>query len=202
MKFDLFIDRSGAVQSAALAADGEVVAETRFDGLDSRSGEWVPALRDFISGREPGRIVAGAGPGSFAGTRAAIAFAEGWCAGRRDCRAFGIVSPAAAARQGRRVAVAGDSRKGMRWVALFDGFRPQGGIFQCAAVDLASRIPDGFEIVSPDVQRIGEELRALFGERFLGSFEATAGNLARAAAANPSLLTPEPLPVYLNPAVR
>ena len=42
----------------------------------------------------------------------------------------------------------------------------------------------------------------MFGERYLGGQTPTGEGLGRFAEANPSALKPEPLPIYLNPAVR
>ena len=56
--------------------------------------------------------------------------------------------------------------------------------------------------LTPDERRIGELLRGVFGERYLGGRLPTGEGLRRFAEANPSILKPEPLPIYLNPAVR
>ena len=56
--------------------------------------------------------------------------------------------------------------------------------------------------MTPDEARIGAMLKAAFGARYLGGQTPTAEGLRTFAEANPSLLTPEPRPIYLNPAVR
>ena len=84
----------------------------------ARDGAWTAELD--LAGA--GRIVVGTGPGSFAGVRAAIAFATGWSVGS-GCEVLGLPSPCAVAGAADSfpLAVVGDARKGMRWLALFDG---------------------------------------------------------------------------------
>lgn len=60
----------------------------------SRDGRWVETLD--LDGVE--RIVVGTGPGSFAGIRAALAFAQGFALGR-SCEVVGLPSPCAIAAQ-------------------------------------------------------------------------------------------------------
>ncbi|MBO7721268.1 MAG: hypothetical protein J6T01_02575 [Kiritimatiellae bacterium] len=147
-----------------------------------------------------GRIVVGTGPGSFAGVRSAIAFAQGYSLGT-GCEVLGMPSPCALAGEG-RTAVVGDSRRGLAWIALFDGFKPAGEIFQVAQENLAAVVPEGYRVVTPDESRMGETLRAAFGARYAGGRVPDAEGLRRFAEKNPAVLKPEPLPVYLNPAVR
>jgi len=201
MKAELFVDRSTEVQSAALVADGRVVRETTLDGADSRSGDWAARVRDFAAGAEIARVVVGTGPGSFAGIRAALAFAQGYAIGS-GCEVAGLPSACAFAPASGPLAVVGDARRGSFWVALFDGARLDGGIFLTDGEGLRKSVPAGTKVVTPDSRRIDAVLRAAFGEDYIGGATPTAGGLARAALANPSLPVPEPLPVYLSPAVR
>lgn len=201
MKDVLFVDRSTDAQSVALVRGGRVAAETTLDGLDARSGAWVAAVRDFAAGADLSRIVVGTGPGSFAGIRSALAFAQGYAIGS-GCEVMGLPSACAFASESGPVAVVGDARRGMFWVALFDGFRLAADIFQVDAELLPRRVPVGVKVVTPDAKRIDAALRETFGANYAGGGVPFAGGLARAALANPALLTPEPLPVYLNPAVR
>lgn len=196
----LYIDRSSKRQSVALS-DASGVKTAEFGDMDPRSGGWAASLQRFIGENRIETIVVGTGPGSFAGIRSALAFALGYAAGT-GCRVCGIPSPCALASPGVRLAVAGDARRGKRWIALFDGFRLERPVFQVAADALASAIPDGYAVVTPDAQRIGGELSSIFGERCLGERLPSAGGLAMAATANPSLLESNPAPIYLNPAVR
>ena len=59
-----------------------------------------------------------------------------------------------------------------------------------------------YRVVTPDAKRIDGLLRETFGERYLGGRIPTSEGLRQFAEANPSILKPEPLPIYLNPAVR
>ena len=164
---------------------------------DGRRGDWTEEL-DLS---DVGRIVVGTGPGSFAGVRAAIAFAQGYALGKPSCEVFGLPSPCALAGDG-RVAVVGDARRGLFWVALFDGFRQNGDVFLSDAESLPSAVPDGFRVVTTDEARIGESLRGVFGPRYAGGGTPTGEGLRRFAEANPAALVREPLPIYLTPAVR
>ena len=165
-----------------------------------RGGNWVEELD--LDGVD--RIVVGTGPGSFAGIRSAIAFAQGYALGR-PCEVLGLPSPCAVAAQIKlkgRLAVIGDARCGKLWVALFDGSSLVCDVFQVNSSEILGSVPNGFSIVTVDEARIGEKLKAAFGERYLGGQTPTAEGLKAFAEANPSVLKPEPLPIYLNPAVR
>lgn len=177
-----------------------------------RNGDWVEEL-DLT---DVGRIVVGTGPGSFAGIRAALAFAQGYAIGRR-CEVLGLPSACAIAAQvyadggqgsvplaegSVPLAVVGDARRGMAWVALFKGYALECDVFQVKQEELAAAVPAGCRVTTPDAQRIDGLLRETFGERYLGGQAPTAEGLRRFAEANPALLKPEPLPIYLNPAVR
>lgn len=201
----LVIDRSTDVQSVAWATDGDVVVERMLEGLDCRSGEWTLMVRDFIAeqgkGAAPDRIVVGTGPGSFAGIRAALAFAQGYAIGSR-CRVLGLPSACACACAEGPSAVIGDARRGKFWIALFDGFHLIRKIFQVEKDELHACIPLSAPVYSPDDARIGTVLKELFDARYKGIARPTAGGLARYFQATPGVLKPEPLPIYLNPAVR
>ena len=107
----LAIDRSTDTQSVAVAKDGKVAARV-FAGLDSRSAEWPVKVRDFVAAnglsvQDLDTILVGQGPGSFAGIRSALAFAQGLAlpAGKRVA---GLPSTLALAREGARTAVSSD----------------------------------------------------------------------------------------------
>lgn len=191
-----------------------------------RDGNWIASLE--LDGVE--RIVVGTGPGSFAGIRAALAFAQGFALGR-PCEVLGLPSPCAIAAQlgGRGpLAVIGDARRGKLWIALFDCFLLVRDIFQIdsgvsvgpvptisgsvptdegsvprdLSEVLVGSVPTDCRVVTPDEARIGALLKATFGARYLGGQAPTAEGLRAFAEANPSALRPEPRPIYLNPAVR
>lgn len=165
---------------------------------DCRSGDWVEKLNLTDS---PDRIVVGTGPGSFAGIRSALAFAQGYAIGS-GCEVLGLPSACALADASRKIAVVGDARRDKFWVALFDGFRQCGDIFQVGREGLAAAVPDGFAVVTPDAQRIDSLLKEVFGSRYEGGRTPTAEGLRAFAESNPAMLKAEPLPIYLNPAVR
>lgn len=162
-----------------------------------RGGDWVSELD--LDGVE--RIVVGTGPGSFAGIRAALAFAQGYAIAS-GCEVLGLESACALATGEGPSAVVGDARRGKYWIALFDGFRMIGEVFQVTKDELALRVPRCVPVTSPDSERIGDMLKELFGDFYDGGRKPTAEGLRRFAQANPAALKPEPLPVYLNAAVR
>ena len=163
---------------------------------ECRDGKWVEELD--LEG--VGRIVVGTGPGSFAGIRSALAFAQGYALGT-NCEVLGLPSACALAGEG-RLAVVGDARQGKIWIALFDGFNLERDVFQVNEAELKAAIPADCKVVTPDAKRIEELLKATFGGRYLGGETPTSEGLRRFAEANPAILKPEPLPIYLNPAVR
>ena len=166
----------------------------------ARDGAWTAELD--LAGAE--RIVVGTGPGSFAGVRAAIAFATGYSVGS-GCEVLGLPSPCAiaGAADAFPLAVVGDARKGMRWLALFDGGeRGAPEVRLLSEPELKDAVPSAAKVVSPDHARIGESLAAVFGERYLGERRPTAEGLRAYAEAHPAALALEPRPIYLSPAVR
>ena len=167
---------------------------------DSRNGTWVRKL-DLTP--RPDRIIIGTGPGSFAGIRSALAFAQGYAIGAKNCEVLGLPSACALTEEGKNIAVVGDARRGKFWIALFSSFNLVKDIFQVDGVENLSRsIPEDYQVVTPDAERIDELLRGTFGPRYLGGRLPTVEGLERFVTANPSILKPEPLPIYLNPAVR
>ena len=165
---------------------------------DCRSGDWIDKLD--LSER-PQRIVVGTGPGSFAGIRSALAFAQGYAIGS-GCEVLGLPSACALAEASRKMAVVGDARRGKFWIALFDGFSQLGDVFQVAQDALEKSVQEDFAVVTPDAARIEPLLIETFGHRYEGGKTPTGDGLRAFAEANPAALRLEPLPLYLNPAVR
>lgn len=163
---------------------------------ECRDGDWVEGLD--LEG--VGRIVVGTGPGSFAGIRSALAFAQGYALATK-CEVLGLPSACALAGEG-KIAVVGDARQGKAWAALFDGYKLEGDVFQVGQDELAATVPEGYKVVTPDAKRIDGLLRETFGDRYLGGVAPTGEGLRRFAERCPEILKPEPLPIYLNPAVR
>ncbi|MBR1921039.1 MAG: hypothetical protein IJ829_03415, partial [Kiritimatiellae bacterium] len=60
----------------------------------------------------------------------------------------------------------------------------------------------GAQVATPDAERSGALLSTTFGARYLGGVRPTAAGLRAFAEAHPEALVAEPLPIYLNPAVR
>lgn len=213
MRYSLVIERSTEIQSAAIikedAAETTVIAAEKFEGSGFRgNGVWVNRLREFVlrhikNEHEIHRIIVGTGPGSFAGIRAALAFAQGYAIGR-TCEVVGLTSAAALAKgdDGVPFAVVGDARQDKFWIALFDGFKLAAKIFQVEKDILHAAIPRSAKVITPDSKRIEAVLKEVFEERYIGGAIPDAGRLAIAAINNPQLLVNEPLPIYLNPAVR
>lgn len=197
----LFIDRSTDKGSLALVRDEIIISEVALSSVGVNSGAWVREVRDFIGGISLDGIVVGTGPGSFAGIRAALAFAQGYAIGAH-CFVKGLPSPCAFAPSEGPLVVVGDARRGKYWVALFDGPRLVTNIFQVDGDNLHLRVPVGVKVVTPDAARIDSLLKDTFGSDYAGGVVPTATGLARATIANPSFVVSEPLPVYLNPAVR
>ena len=209
----LSIDRSTDVQSFALAKDGSVYGMT-VEGPGARSADWPVRIREFLSGHGCGfsdldRIVVGTGPGSFAGIRGALAFAQGLSIGIKAGRAaadcpvvYGLPSAAALAQESGTTAVVGDARRGLFWVVVYEGAETTAGFRLVGKEELFSAVPGTASVTTPDGARIGETLRELFGERYDGGRAPSAERIARIALDRPDVLAGEPLPVYLSPAVR
>lgn len=181
---------------------------------ECRDGSWVEKLD--LEGVE--RIVVGTGPGSFAGIRSALAFAQGYALGKK-CEVLGLPSACALAADyfsslppppssllpspsSPPFAVVGDARQGKFWIALFEGYRLVCDIFQVDRETLPYRVPQGVKVTTPDAKRIDAVLKEVFGECYIGGGTPTPEGLRRFVEANPDILKSEPLPIYLNPAVR
>ena len=199
----LAIDRSTRVLSAAVSRGGAVVAAAEFPEPEFGSAGWLADVMRFAANADPrpaDRFVVGLGPGSFSGIRAALAAVRGLALpGGREVR--GLPSPFAYAKDSGRVAVAGDARRGKFWVVVFDGLRVERGFALVEAAGIAHAVPDGCEVASPDGDRIGGALSAAFGARFRAG-PPSARRLAEIAETHPEILSADPLPVYLTPAVR
>ncbi len=210
----LAIDRSTDTLSVALAQEGEIAVRA-YDGADARNADWPVKIRDFLAENalefsDLDRIVIGTGPGSFAGIRGALAFAQGLAVGIRSKRSdlngapivYGLPSPSALAGEAGPVAVVGDARRGLFWVVVYDGGKTVSDFRLVEKDALAAAVPENASVATSDGARIGEVLADMFKDRYSGSIPPSAGALARIALDSPQRLVPEPLPVYLSPAVR
>ena len=162
-----------------------------------RSGAWVEEL-DLS---DVDRIVVGMGPGSFAGIRSALAFAQGYAIGK-NCEVLGLPSPCGVEMEAGAFAVVGDARREKFWIALFADGKLMVPVFQVDKDDLYKRVPLSAKVVSSDDARIGELLKETFDSRYLGLRMQSEYGLKAYAEAHPEALVREPLPIYLNPAVR
>ena len=210
----LALDRSTDVQSVALAAGDRLVSRL-FEGADARRADWPVKVHDLLAANgltfcDLDRIVVGTGPGSFAGIRGALAFTQGLAIGIRAKRAraaddpivYGLPSALALVPDDGATAVVGDARRGLFWVAVYEGARTVVELHLVTKEELPAAVPKEAVVVTPDGARIGTVLAELFGTRFRGNRAPSAECLAQLALTHPELLVPEPLPIYLSPAVR
>lgn len=204
----LVIDRSTDTQSVAVAKDGKVVGRV-FAGMDSRSAEWPLKIRDFLATNgltvnDLDQVLVGQGPGSFAGIRAALAFAQGLALGNksRATKVVGLPSTYALTCDGARTAVIGDARRDRFWIVLYDGVKCVQDFTLVSKDELAKAVPENYAVVTPDGARIEPLLQAVFADCYKGSLVPLAQRLAEVALAHSELPKPEPLPLYLQPAVR
>ena len=142
----------------------------------------------------------GQGPGSFAGIRAALAFAQGLAIPSR-LKVFGLPSTYALTRDGAHTAVVGDARRGLFWVVVYDGIDRVKDFTLVPKEGLGNAVPEHCAVVTPDGVRIEPLLSAVFGHHYKGSMTPMAERLAEVAIARPNLLVEEPLPLYLQPPV-
>jgi tRNA threonylcarbamoyl adenosine modification protein YeaZ len=180
-----------------------------------------------IAPNELGALCAGLGPGSFSGIRSSLAAWQG-LALPSGVAVFGVSSAAALAYRmltgpeaPSAVTIVGDARRERLWVGSFrlaeaGGMEAVGGDGRTRATcqsaddfvlvrsgDVASAVPAGARVASPDFGRIGTALNAaLGGERVVQTaVYPDAESVGRLFLAAPDAARREPLPVYLHPAV-
>jgi tRNA threonylcarbamoyl adenosine modification protein YeaZ len=202
----LSLDRSTDMQTVALSRDGIVVSSETFTGSDSRSSDWPLKVCSFLekNGCAIGDVdtfLIGQGPGSFAGIRAALAFAQGLALPASKA-VKGLPSAAGLTDKEGLLAVIGDARRDRFWIALYDGGKILGEVFLVSGDEIFSSVPENFTVTTPDSSRMDARLAELFGDRYIGGRKPSAARLAEIAASFPDTLKDEPLPLYLQPAVR
>ena len=228
MRYTLVVERSAAPGSWALYRDGELLAARPFGAAEPRAPAWAAELMAGLATLDVApstltTLVAGTGPGSFSGIRAAIAFLQGLSL-PRAVPLYGLPSAAGLAdgclrRTGHGcVAVVGDARRNRLWCAVYrrapdgalllaaTGEPPShaGGDFVLCTPDaLAELVPPDARIVTPDGVRppacLAEFARArgLTAEALMPS----AAAIGTLFLAHPAAAPRDPAPVYLHPAV-
>jgi tRNA threonylcarbamoyl adenosine modification protein YeaZ len=161
-----------------------------------------------------GAAVVGRGPGNYSGLRIALTLAEtlllpAGMAPHAVCSGAAMAWAALRRAGGGPVAVAGDARRGLVWVALFERTGPghladHGGWRLCPPADLAARLPANARLISPDP----EALTPLLAGTGLALDPALAGPVTADdvvgwwAERTDAGVPDEPAtPIYLHPAV-
>ena len=182
----LILDRSSA--QTLMAYQGRTLT------LEGRDDTWVAQLKTFLQDARPEALAVGLGPGSFAGVRAAIACLQGLgIAWGLQPLGFSSAAVLAAASGLEEVTVVGDARRNTLWTVRYRV--TEEAITPLSDFVLRRRdtfVPDA-SMVSPDAERL-----ASFG---LPKVTLEAGLLESAVRRMGGLLTPDPKPLYLHPAV-
>ena len=222
----LILDRSGGCAGFALARGKDVLCEQKWEGGSIRSPQWFAELSAAISNcgcrvDEVDEFICAVGPGSFSGIRSALAALEGMALpGGKTV--LGISSAAALAFEYRNsgseiISVLGDARRSTLWLTsykfnedrglvLLDGSIPSQSADDFMLIkddQLVSEVPDGSLVISPDWDRIGDLLSDTFDSHRLvrKKLSSRPSVLAEMAESFPEVSKPEPMPVYLHPAV-
>jgi tRNA threonylcarbamoyl adenosine modification protein YeaZ len=222
----LILDRSGGCAGFAFADESKVICEKLWEGGSIRSPEWFAEISAQLDAAgcsvvDVDEFVCAVGPGSFSGIRSALAALEGMALPGNK-KVYGISSAAALAYEYggvdyNSVTVIGDARRSRLWISSFK-LDPRTGLMlldnravsQTAddfelvkAEDAVNSVPEGTLILSPDWDRIGDLLMDSFpAERLVQKkLSSSAAVIALMASKFPGLCRPEPMPVYLHPAV-
>ena len=123
----LILETSTPRGSAALACDetGSLLDERVFESDRNHNAHMFGPLEEMLAGGVAGRItrvLVGAGPGSYSGTRVGIAVAQG-IAIARGCPAIAVPSLVAVADPSPKSLAIGDARRGHGWWAQMNGRR-------------------------------------------------------------------------------
>lgn len=222
----LVVDRSTSRPSLALFEEGACAVEWRWDGEPSRAPHWMDDVRRILAERRVAAasltaFVCGLGPGSFSGIRACLSALSGLAL--PDGRpVYGVASSAALALGlaggGGLVSVVGDARRERLWCVTYEvdaalsRVRLHGGATPAhtaadfrllAAGEIASAVPDGARVATPDWERLEPVLRRCFAAERLVTEAAypRAADLGALALRDPQARVLEPMPIYLHPAV-
>lgn len=213
----LAIELSSVAGSVALFRDGQVIAERSWREKYVRAQQVFRALPEMLEETHLtvdaiGAFLVGRGPGSYSGLRVAITAAR-VMALPGNSLVYTVSSGEALALEVARdmkdgnIAIMGDARRETLWLGMFEVKDRQVTCTLPWAVvaigDVASRLPAGSVIASPDWTRLepalsGLGIRGVQQERFPQARYVGELALAKWKAGLPS----EPLvPIYVHPAV-
>lgn len=229
----LVVERSTCHPGWALFRDAACQIEAVSDEEPARAPDWLARLGAAldaagVSCAEIACFAAGLGPGSFSGTRAAVAALQGLALpGKQPLKgvssaaatAFALLCERAAGDTPATVAVIGDARRERLWCAVYalqgrqlrscvsGSLRPpthDADDFSLTTwSELPQHLPPGALVVSPDWDRLGARLAALLPASDLVAHQRTptATEVGRLLLADPAAARTEPVPIYLHPAV-
>ena len=136
----LALDLSSPRGSIASAEDGRESFEQQFANDRKHSGAFFDALQVFIKRfGKPDPIIVGLGPGSYAGTRIAIATAIGLEAAGR-ARLLGVASVCGIRTEAEEYAVVGDARRETFYFTRVRRRQCVEGPLLCTRAELAQRV--------------------------------------------------------------
>lgn len=213
----LGIDTSAAACAAALWRDGAVMAAERRDMARGHAEALMPMIERVMAGlayEALAAVAVTAGPGAFTGLRIGLAAARGIALAARipaiGVSAFAAVAAAipTAARRGRALAVAIDTKRGDVYLQCFDArLAPLAAGRVAALADLAAALPPGPLYVAGDGARIVEPALAGRARDIVFAPEAAPPDAGTVAALGAAMLAaagragaplPPPEPLYLR----
>ncbi len=226
----LVLERSAVRPSWALFRDAVCLCEEIADAADARAPDWLPRMHAALTAAgvslaEIDCFVAGLGPGSFSGTRAAVAALQGMTLPDNK-PLLGLSSAAALAfallcakNLRTPLAVIGDARRERLWCAVYTRQQDRLALVTPAGTcppthtaadfrltiwdELPALLPADAVVVSPDWDRLGTRLSETFlpARLLAGVHFSTAVDVGRLLLADPERAHREPMPIYLHPAV-
>jgi tRNA threonylcarbamoyladenosine biosynthesis protein TsaB len=213
----LGIETSASVCAAALWRDGGVVACERAAMARGHAEALMPMIERVMQGMEYAALDAvavTAGPGAFTGLRIGLAAARGIALAARvpaiGVSAFDAISAGipAAARRGRAVAVAIDTKRGAVYLQAFDAkLAPLGPGRVAGAAEIAALLPADPLFLAGDGARLVETALAGSGRDIVlaetlappdAAMVAALGAEILAAARSAGAPLPPPEPLYLR----